>query len=145
MSHRGAALAILLGSLVIPPAARAATLTATINGDAVATVPLNVTVNVTGAPAGTEIWTMVYPAAADMVSYPGVDPTQCPRDRSQFGYLNGFWGYDHRTAAGSDFTFTTALGDDDTAGPLRLCVKLVDPPDRNNNYGPPLADFSAPF
>lgn len=136
---------MFLGSLLVLPSAQAATITATINGDPIATVPISVTVNVTGAPIGTELWTTLYPAAPDMVPYPGVDPTQCPHDRSQYGYLDGFWGYDHRSASVPDFTFMTTLGQDNIAGPLRLCVKLVDPPDRNNNYGPPLADFSAPF
>jgi hypothetical protein len=125
--------------------ARATVISAAVNGDPVATKPISVTVSVSGAPTGDQIITSLLPAAPGMVSYPNVDPTQCPHN-GQFGYPVGFWGHDERSISQPDFTFTTALGEDDIAGPLRLCVFIVAPPGPPN-YGwtPPLAAFSTTF
>jgi hypothetical protein len=126
--------------------ARATVISATVNGDPVATRPISVTVSVSGARTGDQIITSLLPAAPGMVSYPNVDPTQCPHDDRQFGYPVGFWGDDQRSISQPDFTFTTALGEADIAGPLRLCVFIVAPPGPPN-YGwtPPLAASSTTF
>jgi hypothetical protein len=130
--------------------AQAATITAQLNGEQVAGVPLSVTVSVSGAPSGTTVYTAVDPAAPAMSTYP-VDPTRCPSSHNDFGYPYGYFtDPDERPVPGPDFTFTATLLDADIAGeeiagPLRLCVVLVEPRDSNNNLPPPLAAFSLPF
>jgi hypothetical protein len=129
-----------LATLGLSSAARATTVTAQIDGDVVAGVPVRGSVTVQGAAQGSAVWTFLHRGEGLAWANGLFDPTRCPDKPWE--------GASFMTAApGSDFTLPFSLDTTHTeeefasVGRWWLCV-IVGPPDAHSTPASAEARFS---